>query len=89
MGSTSTPSSSKHRRLESMYTITGLYSEQSTTEDSELDFEPQPDKVIVPTSPHEKGHKRTLSSEISERKFFLVNLKLRHLSYFLICAGKP
>lgn len=68
MGSTNTPGSGKHRRLESMYTITGLYSEQSTNEDSELDAEPSAVKrtSITGVPGAEKAHKRTLSSGIGE-----------------------
>ncbi|EEB20444.1 organic anion transporter, putative [Pediculus humanus corporis] len=69
MGSMSTPSTGKHKRLESMYTITGLYSEQSTTEDSEVDSEPQVDKLGLTAAAvhHVKGHKRALSSGVGER----------------------
>ncbi|KAK6618036.1 hypothetical protein RUM44_002478 [Polyplax serrata] len=68
MGSTGTPSTGKHRRLESMYTITGLYSDQSTMEDSELESEPQADKKpgLQTTGGPEKGHKRALSSGVGE-----------------------
>lgn len=74
MCSTGTPSTGKHRRLESMYTITGLYSEQSTTEDSEVDSEPQADKksALAIASGHEKGHKRALSSGVGERKLTIL-----------------
>lgn len=67
MGSTNPPSGGgKHRRLESMYTITGLYSEQSTNEDSEADHDGNNDKPmsIPATIGTEKSHKLNLTSGI-------------------------